>query len=67
MDVITTIFGDFCQFSAKKWRFFSKTNIMMKFFQKLAVVSEKRQFFANFFSENTFKIITSVPGHAFPL
>jgi hypothetical protein len=29
---------DFCQFSAKKLPFFTKTNVMIKFLQKLAVV-----------------------------
>jgi hypothetical protein len=29
-DVIIAIFGDFCQFSAKKLAFFPKTNIMIK-------------------------------------
>jgi hypothetical protein len=38
VDVMIIIFGDFCQFSAKKLAFFSKTNIMISFFQKLAVV-----------------------------
>jgi hypothetical protein len=40
-----TIFGDICQFSVKKLAFsvkklafFSKTNVMIKFEQKLAVV-----------------------------
>jgi hypothetical protein len=39
VDVMIIIFGDFCQFSAKKLAFFSKTNVMINFFlQKLAVV-----------------------------
>jgi hypothetical protein len=38
VDVMITIFCDFCQFSAKKLAFFSKTNVMIKFLQKLAVV-----------------------------
>jgi hypothetical protein len=37
-DVMITIFSDFCQFSAKKLAFFSKTNVMIKIFAKLAVV-----------------------------
>jgi hypothetical protein len=28
-DIMITIFGDFCQFSAKKLAFFSKTNVMI--------------------------------------
>jgi hypothetical protein len=36
-----TIFCDFCQFSAKKLAFFSKTNVMIKIFQKLDAVLEK--------------------------
>jgi hypothetical protein len=38
VDVMITIFCDFCQFSAKKLAFFSKTNVMIKTLQKLAVV-----------------------------
>jgi hypothetical protein len=38
VDVMITIFCNFCQFSAKKLAFFSKTNAMIKFSQKLAVV-----------------------------
>jgi hypothetical protein len=36
VDVIITIFCDFRQFSAKKWAFFSKTNVMIKSFNALA-------------------------------
>jgi hypothetical protein len=38
VDVMIKIFCDFCLFSAKKLAFFSKTNVMIKFVQKLAVV-----------------------------
>jgi hypothetical protein len=38
VDVMITFFCDFCQFSAKKMAFFSKTNVMINFLQKLAVV-----------------------------
>jgi hypothetical protein len=38
VDVMIIIFGDWCKFSAKKCAFFSKTNFMIIFFQKLAVV-----------------------------
>jgi hypothetical protein len=31
VDVMITIFCDFCQFSAKQLAFFSKTNVMSKF------------------------------------
>jgi hypothetical protein len=33
VDVMITIFSDFCQFSAKILAFFSKTNVMIKFLQ----------------------------------
>jgi hypothetical protein len=36
VDVKITIFGEFCQFSVKHLAFFSKTNVMIKFLQKLA-------------------------------
>jgi hypothetical protein len=36
----------FFQFSAKKLAFSSKTNVMMNFFQKLAVVSAKNALFS---------------------
>jgi hypothetical protein len=49
-----TIFCDFCQFSAKKLAFFSKTNVIITIFaKKLAVVGAKNaNFFAKFFGEN---------------
>jgi hypothetical protein len=51
-------------FGAKKLAFFSKTNVIIKFFHNLPfVLSQKRQFFAEFFGENILKIITSIPGH----
>jgi hypothetical protein len=31
VDVMQAIFGDFCQFSAEKIGFISKTNVMIKF------------------------------------
>jgi hypothetical protein len=37
VDVMITIFFEFGQFSAKKLAFFSKTNVMIKFFQNLAL------------------------------
>jgi hypothetical protein len=49
-----SIFGDFCQFSAKKIAFFQKTNVMIKILHKFAVLSQKRQFFRNFFSPKIF-------------
>jgi hypothetical protein len=58
-----TIFGDFCQFSAKKMAFFSKTNVMIKILHNLALPRVKNaNFFAIFFGENIFKIITLAPG-----
>jgi hypothetical protein len=58
-----TIFCDFCQFSAKKLAFFSKTNVMITIFAKTSRSLSKKNanFFANFFVENILKIITSVP------
>jgi hypothetical protein len=38
VDVMITVFCDFRQFPAKKWRFFSKTNDIIKF---SFVVSQK--------------------------
>jgi hypothetical protein len=38
VDVMITIFCDFCLFSAKKLAFFSKTNVTIKFLQKVAAV-----------------------------
>jgi hypothetical protein len=37
VDAMITIFGDFCQFSAKKMAFFSKTNVMIKILHILAL------------------------------
>jgi hypothetical protein len=37
VDVMITIFCDFCQFSAKKLAFFSKTNVMIQFLHNLAL------------------------------
>jgi hypothetical protein len=43
--------------------FFSKTNVMINFFQNLALFRVKNaNFFAEIFGENILKIITSVPG-----
>jgi hypothetical protein len=42
--------------------FFSKINVVIKFFQQLAVVWEKNaNIFAKYFCENILEIITSVP------
>jgi hypothetical protein len=38
VDVMITIFYDFCQFSAKKMAFFSNNNVKINILQKLAVV-----------------------------
>jgi hypothetical protein len=46
VDVMIIIFGVFCQFSAKKLAFFSKTNVMITIFAKTSIsLSKKRQFF----------------------
>jgi hypothetical protein len=53
VDVMITIVCDFCQFSAKKLAFFSKTNVMITIFAKTSSsLSKKRQYLANFFVEN---------------
>jgi hypothetical protein len=53
----------FAIFSAKNLAFFSKTNVMIKFLQKLAVLWAKNaNIFAKLFGENIFKIITTVLG-----
>jgi hypothetical protein len=64
VDVLITIFCNFCQFSAKKSGVFSKTNVMIKFLHDLASFRVKKTpFFANFLRENILKIKTLVPGH----
>jgi hypothetical protein len=62
VDVMITIFCDFCQFSAKKLAFFLKTNVLIKFLQKSSSsLSKNANIFAKFFGDNIFKIITPVP------
>jgi hypothetical protein len=47
-----TIFCNFCQISAEKLAFFSKTNVMITFLQKLAVVKAKNaNIFTKYFGE----------------
>jgi hypothetical protein len=47
------IFCDFPPFSAKKLAFFLNTNVMINFFQNLALFWVKNaNFFAKFFDEN---------------
>jgi hypothetical protein len=59
---VTSYDHNFCQFLAKKLAFFAKTNVMITFLKKLAVVRAKNaNIFATFFRGNIFKIITSVP------
>jgi hypothetical protein len=51
-----TIFGDFCQFSAKKMALFSKTDVMLNILHNLALFWVTNGiFFAEFFGENIFK------------
>jgi hypothetical protein len=58
-------FLQFFPIFGKKLAFFLNTNIMIKLFQNFALFSVKNEnFFAKFFGENIFKIITSVPGCA---
>jgi hypothetical protein len=55
-------FCHFFQFLAKKLAFF-KYQCYDQLFSKFSfVLSQKRQFFAKFFGENIFKIITSIPA-----
>jgi hypothetical protein len=63
VDAMITFFCDFCQFSAKKLAFFSKTYVMIKILHNFALFWVKNaNFFAEIFGENILKIITS-PGH----
>jgi hypothetical protein len=53
VDVMITIFCDFCQFSAKNLRFSQKPMLWSQFLQKLAVAWAKNaNIFAKFFVEN---------------
>jgi hypothetical protein len=57
VDVMITIVSDFCQFSAKILAFFTKTNLVIKFLQQLALVWAKnakffRQIFRRKYSKN---------------
>jgi hypothetical protein len=62
VNVMKNILGDFCQFSAKKLAFFSKTNVMIKILHNLALFGVKNAIFCNFIGENILKIKTTVPG-----
>jgi hypothetical protein len=56
VDVMIIILSNFCQFSAKKLAFFTKTNDRTNVLQKLAEVQAKNaNLFAKFFAENMFK------------
>jgi hypothetical protein len=56
VDVMITNFCEFGPFSAKKMAFFSKTNVMISFFQNLTLFGVKNtNFFAKFFGENIYK------------
>jgi hypothetical protein len=50
------IFFDFCQFTAKKWRFLS-THVVVNFFQEKTEVRAKTPN-----GETIVKLVTSVPG-----
>jgi hypothetical protein len=53
VDVMITIFCDFCQFSAKQFAFFSKTKCYDQIFAKSSSsLSKIANIFANFFGEN---------------
>jgi hypothetical protein len=58
VDVMITVFCNFCQVLAKRLALFSRTNVMIKFFHNLALFWVKKR---HFLGENIFKIITSVP------
>jgi hypothetical protein len=63
--IMITIFCDFCQFSAKKLAFFSKTNVMIKILHNLALFWVKNaNFFADFFRRKYFKNRNICPGLA---
>jgi hypothetical protein len=53
VEVMITIFLDFCRFFGKKWRFCQKTMLLSKFWKKLAVVWAKHD---NIFAKNLAKI-----------
>jgi hypothetical protein len=60
-----TIFCDFSHFFGEKIGVFLKNQCNGQIFAKIAVVLAKNaNIFANFFSENILKIITSVPDVA---
>jgi hypothetical protein len=63
-NVMITIFGDFCQFSAKKCRFSQKPILCYLYiFWKTSVsLRKKTNICRHIFGENIFKIITTVPG-----
>jgi hypothetical protein len=49
VDAMVAMFCDIRQFSAKKFAFFSKTNVMIKFVHNLALFWVKRPFVRRFF------------------
>jgi hypothetical protein len=56
VDVKITIFCDFCQLTAKKLAFLSKTNVMINFFEKTSShLSKKRQYYRQFLLSNIFQ------------
>jgi hypothetical protein len=63
VDVMIRIFCDFCQFPVKKWRYFQKPMLWSFFANTSSSLSKECQFFREFFGENIFLIITSVPGN----
>jgi hypothetical protein len=66
MKYIDTIFCDFPQFSATKLALFLNNNVVIYFFQNLALFWVKNaNFFVKFFGENILTIITSVPRGLF--
>jgi hypothetical protein len=54
VDVMITIFGDFCQIQVKKLAVFSNTNVMIKLLYNLALFWVKNANFCNFFRRKYF-------------
>jgi hypothetical protein len=60
--VMSTIFCNFCQLSAKNLAFFLKANVMIQILRKPAVLYKNTNFCQFLGAKIFFKIITSVPG-----
>jgi hypothetical protein len=58
-NVVITIFGDFCQFSAKKWAFFLEKQYYDSVVVKTSSILNQN---AHFLGESFLRIVASVPG-----